>query len=1033
MFLATAAVKRPVAMTSLIIGLTLLGIFSYFNMGLELLPKLDLPYITIVTVYPGASPEQIETDIAKRIEDQMMTLDGIKHISSTCLENVNQTLLEFKLGTDVDIAATDVREKLDLIANDLPADTEDPKVLKFDVNSTPIAKLALTGKAPLDELYDYANNTLKDRITVISGVANVELIGGAKREVQILLDRNKLSARSLSSLQIMQTVSSAIKTIPSGRIRQNGREISVEFNSDFDSVKAIENLEIKNKDGKTIYLKDIGEVKMRTEELRQSAFVGEKPGIAIKVIKRSDANAVKVVNELKNSMTKLNEGLPGGMKLVWIADDGRFIEAMAQSAWSNIREGIILTAIILFLFLYNFRTLLVAAIAMPLNIVIGFFFMSMFNYTLNMSTLISIGMSVGILVTNSLVVLEAIMKKMDETNDPKLSAIDGATNCTVEILASSGTNIVVLFPIAMMGGTVGLFLKPLALTMLLMTIVSLFLSFTLVPMLASILLKPKIKGEKNILQKAEESFNRGLNKIISIYQSTLKAGNKYMLISIVIIMIAVVLLFQSLSLAPKIGGGFFPDIDKGEITIKLEFPTNYSAEETTKRTLEAKKRLEGIPEIKQTLITVGKVNGGLGKVSEGVYLSEIFMKFSERDERKVTIKDIFKMIEKQMEGYLDAIVTISIPGPTGGSTAPLRMEISGPELTTLDNLANKTRDKAETTKGFTSLDTSVRPGKSKIKITPKRNVLSDMKMQAVTLGTALRGNLEGLKAATFKKGDRNYDIKVKFSEEEGKKQVDKFSFEGEDGKTIPLTSLGNIKEVTAPIQIIRKDKQRITTVESYLDGIPLGTALSKLAKLLNEVGLPPGYEHRFSGDAEMMGEAQFELGQAAVIAMVLVVLTLSAIMESFIQPALILLTVPLAVIGMLWALFMTGNSISIFVIMGGVMLIGIVVNNAILILDHFNHLVKEGMPRNKAMIQAAGDRFRPVIMITLAAVLGMLPMAFGQGIGAEMRNDVGVASAGGILSSGLLTLFIIPIIYNLVTRFRSKKAVESSETISNRN
>ncbi|HMM59140.1 MAG TPA: efflux RND transporter permease subunit, partial [Candidatus Rifleibacterium sp.] len=404
MFLATASVKRPVAMSALLIGLTLLGIYSFFKMGLELMPKVDIPYITIVTVFPGASPEQIETDIAKRIEDRMMTLEGLKHISSTCMENACQTLLEFNLGTDVDVAATDVREKLDLARADMPEDVEDPKVLKFDVNSKPVANLALTGQTTVEELYDYADNYLRDKLTVVDGVADAELIGGAKREVQILIDREKLAARGLSTLDVVYTVNSAIKTIPVGRIKELGTEISVEFSGDVSHIDNLKELEISNKsDGRIIFLKDIAEIKMATADLRQIAFFENEPCIAIKIIKRSDANAVATVENLQNSIAKISATLPAGWKLNWVSDDARFIQANASSAWDNIFQGILLTALILFLFLYNFKILLIAGITMPLNIVIGFFFMQYLNYTLNLSTLISIGLSVGILVTNSLV------------------------------------------------------------------------------------------------------------------------------------------------------------------------------------------------------------------------------------------------------------------------------------------------------------------------------------------------------------------------------------------------------------------------------------------------------------------------------------------------------------------------------------------------------------------------------------------------------------------------------------------------------
>ncbi|MBN2593397.1 MAG: efflux RND transporter permease subunit, partial [Sedimentisphaerales bacterium] len=338
MFLSDASIKRPIAMSCLIIGLTLLGINSYRKMGLELMPRMDVPYITVTTIYPGATPEQIETDVAKRIEDQVVTIDGLKHVSSACMENVCQTLLEFNLGVDVDIAATDVREKLDLIKADFPQDVEDPKILKFDINAKAVINLALTGEVPLDELYDFADNTLRDRITVLSGVADVELIGGAEREVHVSLDRDELAAKGLSSSDVVRVIQNAVRTIPSGRIQESGREYSVKFDAEYKNVADIGGLEVANENGQRCYIRDIGRVIMTTEELRQKAHIDGRPCIYIKVKKKAEANAVRVVKRVRSAMDKLQQGLPGGMELVWISDDGRFIEATVKSAWINVGQ-----------------------------------------------------------------------------------------------------------------------------------------------------------------------------------------------------------------------------------------------------------------------------------------------------------------------------------------------------------------------------------------------------------------------------------------------------------------------------------------------------------------------------------------------------------------------------------------------------------------------------------------------------------------------------------------------------------------------
>jgi hydrophobic/amphiphilic exporter-1 (mainly G- bacteria), HAE1 family len=1023
MFLSDTAVRRPVAMSCLIIGLTLLGLNAARQMGLELMPKMDAPYITVMTVYPGASPEQIETDVAKRIEDKVVTIDGLKHVSSACMENVCLSFLEFQLDVDVDIAATDVREKLDLIKSDFPEDVEDPKILKFDINATPVAHLALTGDVMLDELYDYANNTLRDRLTVISGVADVELIGGAEREVHVLLDRDKLIGKGLASMDVVTAVQNGVRNIPSGRIQEGGREYTVKFDAEYKTVADIGGLEVANEEGQRTYIRDIGRVVMTTEELRQKARIDGRPCIYIKVIKKAEGNAVRVVNRVRGVMDELDEELPGGMELVWVTDDGRFIEASVQSAWINVGQGVFLTAVILFFFLYNIRSTMVVAITMPLTILIGVFFMQMAGFTLNTSTLIAIGMSVGILVTNSIVVLEAITKRLVRTGDPKEAARLGAKEVTIAVLASAGTNIVVLFPIATMGSLVGQFLRPLAWSMLIMTAVSLFISFTLTPLLCSIMLKPVEKGRKGLLARMEAGFNRLLDGLIGAYRVVLGFNERHRWAALLVLAATGLMLIHALSLTGDIGFDIFTDPDKAILYVKLEYPTDYGLNRSVERVRAVEDRLKDVPELTHVLSSMGKVEGVVGQSTEGVYLAQVLLTFSDRDQRDISIDELLAEVRSRLADYPECVVTVNVPAIIGGQSQDIEMEIAGDELDILDALAVETKSMADGMEGFQDTDTSVRAGKPELAILPDRAVLADLGIPAVGLGVTLRANLEGLDAGTFKRGDRNYDIVVELADQKGKAQVERFMFPAAPGQPVLLTNLAQIEERVVPIQITRKDKRRVSKVFSNLaPGMPLGTAVDQLSAGIDErASFPAGYDYGYAGAYEIMGEMQAEFSEAMLTAVILVILTLAAILESFKQPWLILVTLPLALIGVLWALAIGGQSLDMFVILGIVMMMGIVVNNAILIMDQFNVHVNEGIPRHKAMITASCERFRPIIMITMAAVLGMLPLAVGRGIGAEMRNGVGIASVGGILISGLLTLIVMPILYDLFTR-KSKKA-----------
>lgn len=1017
MFLSDASIRRPVAMGCLIIALTILGFNATRKIGLELMPRADLPNITITTIYPGASPSEIETDIAKPIEDQMVSLDGLKHVSTTCMENVALTLLEFNLDIDVDIAATDVREKLDLIRADFPEDAEDPKILKYDINAKPVAQMALTGDIPIDELYDYADNTLRDRLTIISGVADVTLIGGAEREVHVVLDRENLAARGLTSADVVQAVNQGIRTIPSGRIRDHGMEYSVKFDADYANVEDINYLEVANIDGQSTYIKDIGHVEMSTRELRQISVIDGRPCISIKVVKKSDANTVKVVNGIKSSIESIRKNLPGGMELIWVTDDGIFIEASVSSAWTNVGQGIFLTALILFIFLYNFRALIVISITMPLTIIIGIFCMYFMGFTFNTLTLMAIGLSVGVLVTNSIVVLEGITSRLDETGDPKKASRLGAKETFIAVLASAGTNVVVLIPMSMMASTVGIFIKFFALSMVIMTVVSLFISFTLTPLLCSILLKPRDANSDSMLLKIEKRWNRMFDKIILKYRSSLNYLEVHKWAGVLVLLFVFLVLAHSLSIASKLGSGFISDSDKGEIFIKMEFPTWYNLDRTKKRVDKSVDLIKDVPHLRHVLTTIGKVEGMMGQASEGVNLAQILLKFDEKTERKLSIHNLLNDVRDLLADVPDAIISCSIPSMVGGQSSGIELEIGGDNLQILDSLALKARELSTELSGIIDQDTSVRIGKPEIKIRPNREIMADLGTPVTGLGIIMRGNIEGIEAATYKRNARNYNIIVKMEEMDGREQIENTLLPG-NGAPIILKNIAHIEETVSPVQIIRKDKIRISKLFANLDEkLPLGKAVNFLTNAINEKDdLMPGYGFSFSGMYEVMAEAQSEMAEAAMIAMIMVFLTLAAIMESFKQPFIILATIPLALIGVFYGLFIAGKSIEIFALMGGVMLIGIVVNNAILIMDRLNVLVKQGMPRHEAMIQAACDRFRAITMITLAAVLGMLPLAAGTGIGAEMRQACGAASVGGILASGVLTMYVLPVVYNMFTR-----------------
>lgn len=1007
------SVRRPVAIFCLTIAIIGLGLNAYRKLPLEELPKTDMPYVTVVTVFPGASPDQIETDLAKPIEDAVGAIDGLKNLTSSCMENACQTFLEFHVGVDVDRAANDIRERLDLIINDFPEGVEKPRVLKFDINAQPIINLALTGDRPIAEIYDYAENEFRDRMSTVPGVAEISITGGAKSEVQVLLDRKKLAARSLTSIDIVAAMRQEIKLIPAGRIRDQGLEYSIKFDADIATVDQLETLEIANKEGQRCYIRDIGRVIMGSEEMRQAAAINGKPCVAIRVIKKADANALEVVKNTKSALKMLNTSLPGGIEIIWVADEGDYIEASVSSATSNIWQGILLTAILMFFFLYNFKSTLTVAITMPITIIAGIFFIHLLGYSLNTVTLLALGLSIGILVTNSIVVLESIVSVLQNAKSSQEAAIKGTDDVFSAVIASAGTNIVVLFPLSLMEGQIGQFFIPFATTMVGITVISLIVSFTLTPAVAGRFITQN-KDNGGRIRKLEALWNKAFGRFIeSVIQvvNKITASRTRALISI---SIAVLLLLHALTLIPKIGFSFLPITDRGEAIVKLEFPSSFGLEKTSEQVSLVDQALADIPGLKFRLTTIGKVDGNVGQSSEGVHLAQIMCIFSEKSKRSDTIFELREMIRTRIANLPDVISGITLPDQVGAG-AEIKLVITGQEFAVLDRLCLKLSEEAGKTDWLSDMDSSVRPGKNELRIFPKRAVLGDLKIPATQLGLALRTNIEGTKASTFKQDARTYDIRVKLDEQQGLDQIAQLELPGMPGHPVILENFAHIERHQSPILITRRNKNRAAMFYANpTKGTPLNTAAQNVQKLVEgKNGLPAGYAVDFLGKVEAMRDGMSDFIEVGVTAFILTYLLLAAILNSFTRPLIILVTIPLGLTGCLWALYLTGEPISMMVMLGGVMLIGIVVNNAILIMDKLQQCLDEGLKPSQAMQKALRQEMRSVTMITLAAVFGMLPMALDSGLGSELRSGIGIAAMGGIIISAVLTLLILPAVYRL--------------------
>ena len=1015
MFLSQWSVRRPIAMTAFIIVLVMIGVSLYPRISIDLLPNMEVPMVLVRCEYEGASPTEIEVEVVKRIEDAVSSLDGIKHITSTSMEDEARIQLEFNMGTDVDVAATDIREALNRIRTDLPDGADEPTIRKIDTNATTVVQAFLVGDRTQDDLYDYADDVIADRFSSVPGVGEVRVYGANEMQIHVLLDRAKLTAMNLTINDVVTKLRENNVREPLGRIQFDKGEKNVTFDGDFKDFEQIKALEIGKFKNKRVYLRDVADVKFMSREVRSKAYVNGKPAARFRIVKKGEANAVEVIRGIRERFDAMvrNGELPTGMELFWFTDSGAFIQASVDDAWSSILTGIILTAVLLFLFLHEPRSTFIVMISMPISVIVTFAAMAYFNYSFNIMTLLSLGCSVGVLVTNSIVVIENIFKHLDRGETIKVAAERGTDEVIAAVSASALTNVVVFVPVMMMSTRIGTMMVPFAGVMVAATLVSLFISFTLTPILSCVLLKQKKGGEAGqttgFLAKLFTPWDRGYDWLCRKFDRSIEwtARHPKSLILAVLVLSAAVFFW----VVPQVGLSFLPFCDQGEIRVKFEFPTNYNLETTDRLIREAADHLKKFDFVRGMSITVGDSDGGGGQISSAVYIGQITLRTTDKFEREESIYDLQAQLRKEL-AYLDNCrVTLSIPATFGGSGAEIRCVMNGNDLNVLEEAEMAVMEKLPTLGIVRDVDSSRRERKPNINITPRRTVLQNLDMSANELYEYLLGSLDGIEVGDYRAGARTFDIRVKNQKEYGEEQLRQAAPARKDNNPLGTETLAEITEDTRPVVINRYDKAR--TMWLYANtapGMALGPVSDTIGKLALEA-LPPGYGVRMSGSVELMNETAREFGQVILLAAVLTYLLIAGIMESWTRPFLIMFTVPLGFLGMYATLWLTGMSMSMMGLLGGVMMIGIVVNNAILIMDECAMLVNSGVTTHQAMLQATQSKFRPIVMTSIASVAGMLPMAFGTGLGSELRSSCGMGVVGGLTVASLLTLYVIPALY----------------------
>ena len=1025
MFLSDISLKRPIAMTVVLLVLALFGFLAWRTAGVDLVPLVDVPYVTVTVVYPGATPEEIETAVVRKIEDAVSQVDGLKHMTATCANNFCQVMLEFHLDRDVDTVATDVREKIDLIVNDLPSGAEKPNVAKFDVNATPVVTMALTSSSAKTvengDLYDYADNRLSSRFSSLPGVASVELIGGEKREVVVEVDRRKLAAKGLTLAEVVGKVGKGNIKIPSGEIDEAGRSAALTFDAEAKEPSELGAIELGRPGGAKVYLRDVAKFHFGTKRAESLAYFNGEPAVVLKITKKGEANAAKVVDLVRRAAERAKAELPAGMSLNWVRDDGAYVHATVRGGFDSIWQGILLTGAILVLFLAEWSSALVAFVSIPVTIIIALIVFPFFDCTFNLVTMSAVGISSGILVANSIVVLENIAARFQRGGDGgvKSTVAKAAGQVAVAVCASALTNIVVFLPIATMKTLAGRFFVPFAIVITAATFASLFVSFTLTPILSS-MFAGRGAGVNRALTFVLAPWNACYNATARFYRATLFPALRHPVL--LIAAVAVLSAAGFAYLVPRLQLDFIPTMDKGEMTVRLEYPADTALEKTAERTLELARKIgslkdsAGDPLAQSVTISVGKTQGILGAVSQGAYLAEIAVKLKDMTARRETIQDVAERLRDVCREEPDVIWSALVPLVIGGSAQSAEFRILGDDFDTLNAVGLATARDAAADPSCADVSHSIRIGRPETRLYPKRAVLNDLGVTPDALGTSLRASFAGLKCSRFPKGDRSYDVRVRFAEEDGFSQVDALNFPGEDGVPFALDSVARKERVMKPVQIVRSMKRRAVTVyANNARGYGLGTTLGVLRAAAGK-HLPPGYDTTVGGTAEYMDETFGEFALVTSVAIILTYLLLAAIMESWTMPFVVLFTVPFAYLGMFAALWATHTTFTVFGLLAGIMLVGVVVNAAILIVDERTMLLGRGIAPRAATLKASAAKFRPVLMSSAASLFGMLPMALGSGLGSELRAAIGIGSVGGILLSAVVSLYLIPALTSLARR-----------------
>jgi len=1039
-WLAEVCVKRPVFATMLILSLVTVGAFSFFSLGVDLFPKIDFPTITITVVNPGASPQEIETEVTEKIEEAVNTISGIDELRSSSIEGISLVFVQFILEKDVNVAAQEVENRVQTVIPRLPATAEQPTVQKLDTDATPVLRIAVSAPTNLRDVTETAKNKIKERIESINGVGQVTIIGGRERQINVWIDPDKMRSYSVTAGEISNALRLQNIEFPSGRLDEGQTETSVRTLGKIQNPEEFANVVVAVRGAYQVRVKDLGYVEDGAEEIRSQALLNGQPAVTLVISKQSGQNTVAVAQELKERLKEIEPTLPPNYRMQIIGDNSIFIENSLHAIEEHLIVGGLLAATVVFLFLWSFRSTIIAALAIPTSIISTFALMYAMGYTLNSITMLSLTLMVGIVIDDAIVVLENIYRFVEEKGmDPFQAAIEGTREIGLAVLATTLSLMAVFVPIGFMQGIVGRFMSSFGLTASFAIGVSLIVSFTLTPMLAARLIKPKVQSPKSKVEdepleihgdgmledrkpKTEDHdgksgwFYRYVDPTYTWFLKFSMAHRWLIVVLCGLVFLSIVPLFMF------VGKNFLPVDDQSQFEVSVRAPEGYSLSATSQLLERIASEIRKTPGVTDTLNTIG---GGQQQV---VNNGSIYVKLSDIGEREKSqeemMSDARELLKKFPSELRTGVQQVAAFSGGGFRNANVQFLISGPDLKKLEEYSAKLLEKMKTIPDAVDVDSTLISGKPEVQLEIDRDTAADLGVRVGDISQALNTLVAGQEATTFNEGTDQYEVRVRAinnyrTDVEGLKRL-----------VVPSTKLGvvsldrlvKVKEGTGPSSVDRVNRQRqVTLLANTRPGGSATSITGEIDKFVKELNLTAGYTTGYVGQSKELGKSLFYFALAISLSFIFMYIVLAAQFESFIHPVTILLTLPLSIPFGIISLLVTGQTVNIFSGLGLLLLFGVVKKNAILQIDHTNTLRERGMNRYDAIIQANRDRLRPILMTTIALVAGMIPLVVSTGAGAGTNRSIGVLVVGGQSLCLLLTLLAVPVFYSLfddVTEWR---------------